>query len=56
MIARIFGMIQLTRGSTTLNGYVMEDNTFQFIISGKIASYPSLLAVWDAWEDSAGLG
>lgn len=47
-----FASITLTKGKVKLLGYLMENNTFQFIIGGKkMQTFASLLDVWEAWED-----
>ena len=50
-MAQTLGGITLRIQGTTLEGYVMDDGTFQFIIGGKMQTFPDVLTVWKAWAD-----
>ena len=46
-----FASITISKGNTTLNGYVLTDGTFDFLIDGKMRNYKTILDVWAAWTD-----
>ena len=47
-----FATVTLTRGDTHLVGYMMEDGTFQFLIRGKMRTFPTLMDAWSAWANA----
>lgn len=51
-----FASITLYRNNTMLSGYLMEDNTFQFLINGEMRTFQTLLDVWAAWADTLPAG
>jgi len=50
-ITNTFASVTLMKADTTLNGYVLTDGTFKFIIGGKMNNYKTILDVWAAWTE-----
>lgn len=47
-----FGTIELVAQNTRLLGYVMSDWTYEFVMRGRLRSFPTLQAAWEYWTDT----